>query len=554
MICIAVYFFRLTRPALRSGFSPDDCMNLYRAWYFPLSALARANLLFFLPSDFFRPFGEAWYRAIYFFAGFRPAPFHAVEMALLVANIFLVYALARRLAGSRFAGLTAALLFAYQERWTPLYFDTGYIYDVLCAFFFFAAMLLYIAIRQAGRTPRRLELAALAALYVCALNSKEIAVALPAALALYEALFEPNPRWRISAVFAAAAAVFLAGRAGALTHNAAYAPQFTWNRFAATTAHFIGELLARPAAPAPFAAFAFAGALLLLALALRSKPLLYSWGFTAAAALPIAFIPPRGGPQYYIPLLGCALFAGCLLHLLGTRLMRILKPPAWGARVAAALALAAIAWPIYSRGKYVALRDVTSITQESPVVMGFARDLRRLRPTLPHGARLLLLRDPFSPRIEDPLFIVRLVYRDHSIELERVARTGIVPGSAGTARLRCGFRLRRGPPYRNPAAAAATPSENRPLLRRRLERDHAVPSGSARYAHHRDRRGSGPRSSRSSGGPSVSAKPTGHRSIAARSDGKRRAGGRIGTPGPAGRSECLPFRFHLARRYEERPR
>ena len=60
-----------------------------------------------------------------------------MEFLFLLTNIALVYALARRLADSRFAGLVTALLFAYQERWASLYFDTGYVYDVLCGFFLF---------------------------------------------------------------------------------------------------------------------------------------------------------------------------------------------------------------------------------------------------------------------------------------------------------------------------------------------------------------------------------------------------------------------------------
>ena len=50
-------------------------MNLYRSWYFPLAALFKANILFFLPSDFIRPMGSVWYRAIYFFAGFHAGRF-----------------------------------------------------------------------------------------------------------------------------------------------------------------------------------------------------------------------------------------------------------------------------------------------------------------------------------------------------------------------------------------------------------------------------------------------------------------------------------------------
>lgn len=512
LFSIAVYFFRLTRPALRAGFSPDDCMNLYRGWFFPLRSLINANLLFFLASDFIRPMGEAWYRAIYFFAGFRAAPFHAVDFGFMLLVIFLIYSLARRLADSRFAALAAALLFAYQERWAPLYFDTAYIFDVLCGFFLFAALLLYIRVRQQGRAPRIPEYAALAALFVCALNSKEMAVVLPALVALYELVYGPgigrgghlgcaypranpapaerayyltNPRRRFftAAAMAVMAAAFIAGRTGTLTANEAYKPQFTAERFLATTTHFLDQVFGASwfegTGFTGAAALALAAALLLAAIALHSKPALFAWGFTALAALPLAFVPPRGAPQYYIPLFGCALYAASLIALAAQRMVRAaagvtrarLLPPfvaratqrvrharllpsfvaraaalaaqrvarAVGgvtrarplsffvARAAAGAALLAIAWPIYSNGKYVALRDVTSITIESPVVMALAARMRRLHPTFPRGARVLFMNDPIPPNVEDLLFIVRLAYRDRTIEVERVSRTHSPP-------------------------------------------------------------------------------------------------------------------------------
>ena len=373
--------------------------------------------------------GEAWHRAIYFFAGFRAGPFHAADLALLLANILLVYSVARRLAESRFAALTAALLFAYQQRWAALYFDTGYIYDVLCGFFLFASLLMYIRVRQSGRMPPPIEYATVAALFVCALNSKEMAVALPVAVLLYEVVFERRRHLVTAAVMSAVTIVYIAGRTGQLTGNPAYRPQFTFARFTETSAHFLDELFAANDWFTVAGTLAFVAGLLLFALIVRSKPLIYAWAFTAASALPIAFVPPRGGPQYYIPLFGCALYAGCLAALAANRLGRVWAPNFWMERAAAAAALIAIAWPIYSHGKFVALRGITSITEESPVVMSLAARLRQLHPALPTNARLLFLNDPIAPNLEDLLFIVRLVYRNRTIEVERVSRTHSPPTS-----------------------------------------------------------------------------------------------------------------------------
>ncbi len=61
------------------------------------------------------------------------------------------------------------------------------------------------------------------------------------------------------------------------------------------------------------------------------------------------------------------------------------------------------------------------------MVMALSARLRELRPALPHGARLLFLNDPVAPNLEDLLFIVRLTYRDRTIDVERISQTHAPP-------------------------------------------------------------------------------------------------------------------------------
>lgn len=434
ILLIGCYFFRLTRHALRIGFSGDDLMNLHRSWFFPLRALVKANLLFFLPSDFIRPMGSVWYRSIFHFAGFHGAPFHAADLAVLLANIFLTYAVARRLSGSRLAALAAALLSCYRRNSEALYFDTGYVYDALCYFFMFAALLWYIVIRQRNRTPGIGETAALLALFVCALNSKEMAVALPVVLALYEFLYQQRRSMRTLVVMGAMTAAFIAGRTGALATDEAYRPLFTWARFMQTNSHFLNDLFNLDSWFTPPLVVVFGGALLIAAAIAKSKPLIFAWAFVMATAMPIAFVPPRGASQYYIPTFGCALYAGCAIagiaawwgHTVSHR--TVPRPPYWAERAAAAGLLLAIAWPLYGYYKKVGMRDVTSMSEESPVWMSLAADLRTLRPTMPPDARLLFLNDPVRAEKEDMIFLVRLTYRDRSLAVDRGKRMPQRPG------------------------------------------------------------------------------------------------------------------------------
>jgi hypothetical protein len=425
---IGIYFFRLTRHALRLGFSGDDLMNLHRSWFFPLPALFKANLLFFLPSDFIRPLGSVWYRVIYYFAGFHGAAFHASDLAILLANIFLTYSVARRLSGSRLAALAAALLSCYRRNSESLYFDTGYIYDTLCYFFMFAALLWYIAIRQRNRVPGIGETAAMLVLFICALNSKEMAVALPVVLALYELLYERRRSLRTLIAMGAITAAFIAFRTGALAAEDAYRPIFTWARFMQTNGHFLDDLFNVDSKFTPMLVVAFWGALLIAAVIAKSKPLLFSWAFFMITAMPIAFVLPRGASQYYIPTFGCALYAGCALAALATWVSRCIKAqPYWVERAAAACLLLAIAWPLYAYYKKVGMRDATSMSEESPVWMSLSADLLALRPTMPPDARLLFLHDPMRPDFEDLIFLVRLSYRDRSLTIDRARRLPQMP-------------------------------------------------------------------------------------------------------------------------------
>jgi hypothetical protein len=93
--------------------------------------------------------------------------------------------------------------------------------------------------------------------------------------------------------------------------------------------------------------------------------------------------------------------------------------PYWAERAVAACLLLAIAWPLYTYYKKVGMSGVVSMTEESPVWMSLATQMRALRPTLPPDARLLFLDDPMLPEFYDLDFLVRLTYRDRSLTVDR---------------------------------------------------------------------------------------------------------------------------------------
>ena len=438
---IAAYFLWLTRDALHAYFALDDSGNLFRAWYYSRTELFRANLLFFLTSHFYRPMGSAWYRTIFVFAGYNPVPFHVADLGILLANIWLTYAVSRRLSGSRETGALAALLITYHPRFAYLYFDTAYIYDVLCYFFYFSTLLFYIRVRGAQRGLHRWELPVCCCLFICALNSKQMAVTIPLSLAAYELAYVKPPlhspasalRWvtrdgkfiALSSVMTLAYSIGQAVGPDSLLKNPAYQPVFTWDRFTTTSRNFADDLFLQRAEFSFFAVLLLWTALFVLAWSARSRVLKFSWLFLMFTALPVTFID-RGAPQYYIPLFGWVLYAATILGS-GSRYMleratRFI--PAWLTNARAPVLFMALGILMFRAYRGTGWPDVPFVSLEGEMIRNVADQMRIVHPTAKHAARLLFINDPMGANDLDVMFLARMIYRDRTLEIHRIKSKG----------------------------------------------------------------------------------------------------------------------------------
>src|SRR5271157_3268837 len=120
LLILAAVSLALYADALRNGFVTDDTLQLQGnplvTSYQYIPKLFVTNIWSFLHpaiSNYYRPLHMLFYMGEYYLFGFRPLPFHLVNLLLNTAAIFAAYFLVRALADEALA-LWASLLFTFQ--------------------------------------------------------------------------------------------------------------------------------------------------------------------------------------------------------------------------------------------------------------------------------------------------------------------------------------------------------------------------------------------------------------------------------------------------------
>jgi hypothetical protein len=421
---VLVYFFFFAGPGLRADFSPDDLMNLYGSRRFPLAQHARDVILFFRPSPTFRPLGAMFYSVFFGWFDFNPLPYRIACFVLLLANLWLAFAVARRLTVTLSAAVLAMLLFAYHGHFWPLYISTGFCYDLLCFFFYFLALLYYLRIRASGAPASGGQVAVWCGLYILCLNSKEMAVSLPVVIASIEVLLGSPPSrlrdllpWvarngRIAASGAVLTMLFIGGRvtgAQSLTHIEAYRPVFSLWVYLDRARQLVEQAFYEPDWLGPRAALLALLILITGAFCSRRLALCLIWMLTGI--LPIAFIEPRGFSAAYIPLFALALYiaiglAGAIGHAAGV--LRIERTPR---AVSAAALLAALCMLSAVQNQYGRI-DFEARSADARHIRHIYEQFEFVQPKIPEKARILMLDDPFPTEIWNSTFLVTLATQD----------------------------------------------------------------------------------------------------------------------------------------------
>jgi hypothetical protein len=465
---VLAYFLYFNWGALKVHFAPDDMMNLdsyYRVepWRMLLDELM-------IWGGYFRPMAAFFYLPIFGAWRFNPVPYHAAMLAIMLANVYLVYRFARRLECQRAVAGVAALLAAYYPGARDLYYNTAFIYDVLCMFFYLAAFDYYLRIRPPEKKAPPLltgrQTAVFLALYLCALNSKEMAVTLPVMLLVYEWIYH-RPKWlyrdpdrvsvrnlaqwlggpgRMALAAAAMNLLYIYGKTlgpAALTKSSAYRPVFSMARFLDYQQREKAVFLLHWPYTGWMALTVFWVTLLYLAVRRPRRILVFCLIFMILTPLPIEFLEGRGGGCLAIPLAAWAIFAATIFVDVARAIAGFLAREPGLRRVGRdRLAMAVIAAGVFLLAREFRLYQQSEVRPHMKALGQTTADvIRQFELTKPHvrpHTQVVFLNDPFEDW--DMAFIAELYFRDPSVHVVLQRKTPLRPDELAGADYQFDYR------------------------------------------------------------------------------------------------------------------
>jgi hypothetical protein len=253
-----VALFSLANASAHDGyFSDDDLDNLGWNSFVQIDEYRNGIVDPKLSPHNFRPVGHFMYYAMWRLVGLDFAWYSALIQALHLANATLLFWLMLRLGAERRPTLGAVALWLFHPALLAAHWKPMYVFDLLCGTFCLLTLLAW--------THKRWVLAALA--FWCAYKAKEVAIFLPAAIALYE-FTVGGRRWKpllpllaISANFGLQAVFREKGP------ETAYTLHFTLDALRTTVPFYasrVGWMLVAIAGIGPKTAWMFAGFVLMV--------------------------------------------------------------------------------------------------------------------------------------------------------------------------------------------------------------------------------------------------------------------------------------------------
>jgi hypothetical protein len=295
LLAAAALFLIANRASYRGYFQDDELNNISWTGELPASEYAKGVLTpRFFPNNF-RPAGHFYYHVMTLRNGLDFPKYLPVIHLAHILNFWMVWLLARRLGIDPLPATLGTLFFAFHMASFDIYWKPMYVFDLLCATFTLACLLLY---------SRRCYALAFASFWL-AYKSKELAVMIPFALAAYELWIGKEKRWKPLVPFFAASLSF--GLQGVLRnpnldndYTFRFTPQALWT----CLSYYSSRVLLAP----------YAGlALLPLPFLIRDRRLWFGCAMLCVFFAPLLFLPGRLFAAYcYLPLAGLALTMAAL--------------------------------------------------------------------------------------------------------------------------------------------------------------------------------------------------------------------------------------------------
>src|ERR1039458_1148237 len=267
-------------------------------------------------------------------------------LVLLLAGAYQMYRFSRALGSGEVASAMVALVACYHGGLNNLYYNSVFVFDVLCGIFFFAALADFARIRPSGRILGGGQTAAFLALSLCALNSKEMGITLPAVLLAYEWLFHGPPgfAWKRFAAWLRGEGrvifwagmldlVFICGKRFGqygLMKQTAYTPVISWERFLDFQERYIGDIFYHLPRFGWIMTLVIWAAVTYLAWRRKNQLLRFCWCYIVLTPLPLAFLIGRDQACLYVTLAGWAVLAGTPFEAWLPALGQIGRGAGWG--------------------------------------------------------------------------------------------------------------------------------------------------------------------------------------------------------------------------------
>lgn len=298
-LAFAVFFWIANRGAYKAWFDGDDLDNLAMTRTAGVDVFTHNLVSPKLDVSNFRPVGHGFYRVFGTWAGLEFPRYIAAIHAIHLVNVILLWLLLRGLGFTPVQAGFGVLLFGFHMGTFEIYWKPMYVFDLLCATFSLATLLLWIHNRW---------ILALVTFWL-AFKSKEAAVALPAVLALLEWTLGTR-RWLRLVPFFAVSINF--GVQGMLQSHAKpeteYTFHFTGAALLKTLAFYGDRVLVLP----------YAGALLAALFLVRDRFARFGTLVLLVLIGPLLFLPGRlFGPYLYVPLIGLAIAGAALSRKAG---------------------------------------------------------------------------------------------------------------------------------------------------------------------------------------------------------------------------------------------